>query len=56
LSTGWSGGSSSNSDRDEDKDPNQKGRITNISTEKSKTELVKIVKEQRKQIKYLQKS
>jgi hypothetical protein len=54
-STGWSGGSSSDLDSDEDNDPNQKGRLTTNLTEKSRTELVKIVKEQRKQIKYLQK-
>jgi hypothetical protein len=55
LSTGWSGGSSSDSDSDEDNNPNQKGRLTTNLTEKSRTELVKIVKEQRKQIKYLKK-
>ena len=46
---------SSDSDSDEDGDLNQKGRLTTNLTEKSRTELVKIVKEQRKQIKYLQK-
>jgi hypothetical protein len=55
LSTGQSGGSSSDSDSDEDNNPNQKGRRTTNLTEKSRTELVKIVKEQRKKIKYLQK-
>jgi hypothetical protein len=55
LSTGWSGRSSSDLDSDEDNDLNQKGRLTTNLTEKSRTELVKIVKEQRKQIKYLQK-
>jgi hypothetical protein len=54
LSTGWSGVLSLNSDSDEDNDSNQKGRLTTNLTEKSRTELVKIVKEQRKQIKYLQ--
>jgi hypothetical protein len=54
LSTSWSGGSSLDSDSDEDKHSNQKGRLTTNLTEKSRTELVKIVKEQRKQIKYLQ--
>ncbi len=53
LSTGWSGGTSSDSDNDEDNDPNQKGRLTTYLTEKSRTELLKIVKERRKQIKYL---
>ncbi len=42
------------SDSDEDNDISQKGRITTNLTEKSRTELVKIVKEQRKQIEYLQ--
>ena len=55
LSTGWSGVLSLNSDSDEDNDSNQKGRLTTNLTEKSRTEQVKIVKEQRKQIKYLQK-
>jgi hypothetical protein len=55
LSTGRSGGSSSDSDSDEDNNPNQKGRLTTNLTEKSRTELVKIIKDQRKQIKYLQK-
>ncbi len=55
LSTGQSGESSSDSDSDEGNNPNQKGRLTTNLTEKSRTELVKIVKEQRKQIKYLQK-
>ncbi len=55
LSTGWLGGSSLDSDSDEDKDISQNGRISPNLTEKSRTELVKIIKEQRKQIKYLQK-
>ncbi len=44
-------------DLDSDKDNNisQKGRITTNLIEKSRTELVEIIKEQRKQIKYLQK-
>jgi hypothetical protein len=54
LSTGWSGGLSLDSDSDKDNNISQKGRITTNLTEKSRTELVKIVKEQRKQIKYLQ--
>ncbi len=41
-------------DSDEDNDISIKGRITTTLTEKSRTELVKIVQEQRKQIKYLQ--
>ncbi len=56
LSTGWSGWSSSDSDSDEDNDPNQKRMLTTNLTEKSRTELVNIVKEQREQIKYLQKN
>ncbi len=55
LSTGWSGGSSSDLDNDEDNNPNHKGRLTTNLIEKSRTELVEIIKEQRKQIKYLQK-
>ena len=43
------------SDSDEDNNPNQKGRLTTNLTEKSRTELVKILKEQRKQIRCLQK-
>jgi hypothetical protein len=43
------------SDSDKDNNLNQKGRITTNLTKKSRTELVKIVKEQRKQIKYQQK-
>jgi hypothetical protein len=54
-STGWSGGLSSDLDSNEDNNPNQKGRLTTNLTEKLRTGLVKIVKEQRKQIKYLQK-
>jgi hypothetical protein len=54
-STGWSGGLSSDLDSDEDNDLNQKGRITTNLTEKSRTELVKIIKKQRKQIQCLQK-
>ncbi len=42
------------SDSDEDSDISQKGRITTNLTEKSRTELVKIGKEKRKQIKFLQ--
>ncbi len=42
-------------DSDEGNNPNQKGRLTTNLTEKSRTELVKIVKEQRKQVEYLQK-
>ncbi len=42
-------------DSDEDNNISQKGRITTNLTEKSRTELVKIVKEQRKPIKYPQK-
>ncbi len=55
MSTGRSGGSSTDLDSDEDNNPNQKGKLTTNLTEKSRTEQVKIVKEQRKQIKYLQK-
>ncbi len=44
-SIGHSGGSSLDLDSDEDDNPNQKGRITTNLTEKSRTELVKIVKE-----------
>jgi hypothetical protein len=43
------------SNSDEDTAISQKGRITTNLTEKSRTELVKILKEQRKQIKYPQK-
>ncbi len=56
LSTSWSGGLSLDSDSDEDNNPNQKGRLTINLTEKSRTEQVKIIKEQRKQIKYHRKS
>jgi hypothetical protein len=42
-------------DNDEDNNPNHKGRLTTNLIEKSRTELVEIIKEQRKQIKYLQK-
>jgi hypothetical protein len=55
LSTGQSGGLSSDSNSDEDIDPNQTGRLDTNLTEKSRTELVRIVKEWRKQIKYQQK-
>jgi hypothetical protein len=44
LSTGQSGGSSLDSDSDEDNDISQKGMITTNLTEKSRTEQVKIVK------------
>jgi hypothetical protein len=54
LSTSQSGGSNLDSDSDEDNNISQKGMITSNLTEKSRTELVKIVKEQRKHIKYLQ--
>jgi hypothetical protein len=54
LSTGQLGGLSLDSDSDEDNNISQKGRITTNLTEKLRTELVKIVKEKRKQIKYLQ--
>jgi hypothetical protein len=56
LSTGWSGGLALDFDSDEDNEPNQKGRITTNLTEKSRTELVKIVKEQSKQINIYRKS
>ncbi len=54
LSTGQLRGLSLDSDCDEDNDISQKGMISTNLTEKSRTELVKIVKEQRTQIKYLQ--
>jgi hypothetical protein len=45
LSTGWWGRLSLDLDSDEDNNISQKGRITTNLTEKSRTELVKIVKE-----------
>jgi hypothetical protein len=54
LSTSWLGGSSLDLDSDEDNDISQNRRITTNLSEKSRTELVKIIQEQRKQIKYLQ--
>ncbi len=42
------------SNSDKDNNISQMGRITTKLTDKSRTELVKIIKEQRKQIKYLQ--